>query len=74
METDELDCGGKSTGANEVSSYLTVMGMEARLSVSLSCSLAPLLIRTYLFFSFSAAAADRRGPHFLYVNNNESYF
>lgn len=42
------------------------MGMDARLSVSLSCSFAPLLITTYLFFSFSAAAADRRGPHFLF--------
>uniref|UniRef100_A0A3Q0SUJ7 heme oxygenase (biliverdin-producing) n=1 Tax=Amphilophus citrinellus TaxID=61819 RepID=A0A3Q0SUJ7_AMPCI len=44
---------------------LTVMGMEALLSVSLSCSRAPLLITTYLFFSFSAAAADSRGPHLL---------
>ena len=26
--------------------YLTVMGMEARRSLSLSCSLAPLLITT----------------------------
>lgn len=41
------------------------MGMEGLLSVSLSCSFAPLLITTYLFFSFSAAAADSRGPHLL---------
>ena len=47
--------------------YLTVMGMEGLLSVSLSCSFAPLLITTYLFFSFSAAAADSRGPHLLWT-------
>lgn len=52
----------------ELSAHLTVMGMDTRLSVSLSCSFAPLLISTYLFFSFSAAATDRRGPHFLFVS------
>lgn len=45
--------------------HLTVMGMEGRLLDSLSWSLAPLLITTYRFFSFSAAAADSRGPHLL---------
>lgn len=42
--------------------------MEGLLSLSLSCSLAPLLITTYLFFSFSAAAAESRGPHLLQAN------
>lgn len=46
--------------------YLTVMGMEGLLSVSLSCSLAPVLINTYLFFSFSEAAAESLGPHLLW--------
>lgn len=43
-----------------------VMGMEGLLSISFSCSLAPVLINTYLFFSFSAAAAESRGPHLLW--------
>lgn len=50
--------------------HLTVMGMDGLLSLSLSCSLAPLLITTYRFFSFSAAAAERRGPHFLHTHTH----
>jgi len=44
-----------------------VMGMAGRLADSLSCSLAPLLITTYRFFSFSAAAGESRGPHLLHT-------
>ena len=45
--------------------YLTVMGIVIFLPVSLSYSPAPFLINTYLFFSFSAASAESRGPHLL---------
>lgn len=53
--------------------YLTVMGMEGRLSDSRSCSRAPVLINTYLFFSFSEAAAESRGPHLLQRANMEAH-
>ena len=45
--------------------HRTVMGMLQRRSLSLSCWRAPLRMRIYLFFSFSAAASDSRGPHLL---------
>lgn len=41
------------------------MGMLERRSLSLSCCRAPLRMMMYRFFSFSAASADSRGPHFL---------
>lgn len=49
----------------DIYAYLTVMGMVIFLPVSLSYSPAPFLIKTYLFFSFSAASGESRGPHLL---------
>ena len=54
--------------------YLTVMGIAVFLPVSRSCSPAPLRISTYLFFNFSAASGDRRGPHLLNIIAKNSYF
>ena len=44
------------------SSCLTVMGMASLFSPSSSISRLEFLMRTYLFFSFSAAFSSRRGP------------
>ena len=39
--------------------------MESRLSESISWAKAPLRIKTYRFFSFSAALSVSLGPHLL---------
>ena len=42
-----------------------MIGILLLLFDSCSASRVPLLIKTYRFFSFSAAESDKRGPHLL---------